>query len=228
MSYREHNTIDDRISNYAISHNILNIHESSIITEEERQCVEQYKMIAKQIEYESESINIYCYKEPIKQKIQEYYHQLYLLEYSKPLQDVLERENEKKLALEMETIEKERKKSHKFFEKFGNILGVIALIIILAIPVCGMIFGFYQMFSTIWGILSDFILFLGNGSWIRGLILLPFCSVGLIQIIRGLIETLRKDEEKWWNGKNGMLICIYFVFTICCCITLFAVLVNHK
>ena len=116
ISYRDYY---ENERDYCISDILLKASESSIKTEEERRQLEQYKMLAKQIEYESESINIYSYQEPIRKRINDCYHQLYLLEHSKPLQDVLERENEKKLAYdrEVQRIEKEREQSMKKSER---------------------------------------------------------------------------------------------------------------
>lgn len=62
----------------------------------------------------------------------------------------------------------------------------------------------------------DKILILGDGSWLRGLLVLPFAINGLILVIRGAIANLEKLEEKritkgWQVGATSAIFLLSYM-----------------
>lgn len=109
----------------------------------------------------------------------------------------------------------------KFFKNFWLIISIIITIVII---VGCFAFGFFEIFRMIW----DFILFIGGGYWVKGLLLLPFCGIGLIQIIRGIIEIMSKDINKYndYTKKTAILLYIYIFFIPSCCLIFFFTILN--
>ena len=65
----------------------------------------------------------------------------------------------------------------------------------------------------------DKILILGDGSWLKGLLVLPFAINGLILVIRGAIANLDKLEEK--HLTKGWQVGAYFAIFLLSYMALF-------
>lgn len=59
----------------------------------------------------------------------------------------------------------------------------------------------------------DKILILGDGSWLRGLLVIPFAINGLILLIRGAIANLEKLEEKRFT-KDWQVSATFAIFLL--------------
>lgn len=73
--------------------------------------------------------------------------------------------------------------------------------------------------GAIIGIVSfcePFVTMLGNGSLLRGIILMPFGIFGVIQFIRGIFRVLGADAEAFesYGQKNYWKFCIYVLLNI--------------
>ena len=79
--------------------------------------------------------------------------------------------------------------------------------------------------SDLW----EIILNIGNGSWFRGLIFLPFATIGIIQIIRGVFAIFEKDlplNIPYNSLSKGTQIftILYYIITIISLAILFVVI----
>lgn len=97
---------------------------------------------------------------------------------------------------------------------FSNVLfyGTIALVIIVPLTV---------FFHSTAGLIQA----LGNGSFVLGLIVLPFVIIGGINVFRGFCAVLDKDDKKY-NFKKNWQVSIYFLFHIGSYLALFYALIK--
>jgi hypothetical protein len=106
-----------------------------------------------------------------------------------------------------------------FFAKFWWILLSIIMIILL---IGGFTVGIWAMFQQIW----EFIIKIGNGSWIKGLIFLPFLIIGIIQVARGLFSVAGKDEDLFDFDNHPYRMILYLIITIFSCYVIVNTLQN--
>jgi len=74
----------------------------------------------------------------------------------------------------------------KFFKNFWWIF--LAIIMIIIVIGC-IVVGAYDFIQDVW----YFIINIGGGSWVKGLIFFPFCIMGIIQVVRGFFAIIQKD-----------------------------------
>ena len=106
----------------------------------------------------------------------------------------------------------------KLFENFWYIIAIVMI-------VGGVVISFWEMFSGIWNIILD----IGDGSWVKGIIFLPFSIFGSIQIIRGSCAVFKNDLPSYAPSsriptKDTILSILYLVVTITSYIILFIVI----
>lgn len=93
-----------------------------------------------------------------------------------------------------------------FFKKITKgVISAILVIFVVAFTVFGLIINGIDLWQTI--------LKVGDGSWIKGIISLPLCLIGAIQIFRGFFNNIEKDND-WLNIDSTWKAGIYLLVNI--------------
>ena len=110
---------------------------------------------------------------------------------------------------------------------FSWIWWILLAIICIIIFIAAFSIGVIEMFQVLWTIIIK----IGDGSWIKGLIFLPFATIGLIQVTRGFFAILKKDipdniPYDSLSTKSKVLIWLYLICTAAGYYILFEVIQN--
>lgn len=100
---------------------------------------------------------------------------------------------------------------------------------IILVIIC-LVFFSLGIFSMLSGVLN-IIINIGGGSWLKGLIFLPFATIGIIQVIRGFFAVIEKDfpNEISYDSlslKNKIFAMLYWIITVLSYAVLFIVIQN--
>lgn len=178
-----------------------------------------------------ELINLDIEHTLISKQINSYENKLQNLENKKPLQDIVERkrkqEYEKFFIKQVDVCKKEQEqnsinetKTTNTKKSFNNLFWIISCVIVIALIILAIISGLWEIIINI-----------GNGSWVKGLIFLPFATIGVIQITRGIFAIFEKDlllniPDNLLSKRTQIFTTLYYIITIISLVILFIVIQN--
>ena len=103
---------------------------------------------------------------------------------------------------------------------FSNLFSSIFVLVFIAVCVFMTVRSVYQL-------CAPFVLALGNGSILRGIIFLPLGIFGIVQIVRGVMYIFDHDVEKMESSNiNGFFVILYIVSFIPSCFALIQIIRN--